>query len=155
MVFHPDGTHAFVVNEFTDSVTVYAYTQETGLLAAQETVSTIPTEFPGDDNTCADVHVTPDGAFLYASNRGHDSLAMFAIDSRTKALTSLGQVPTEPRPREFEVDPLGRFVYAAGQDSGQLASYAIEDDGTLTALEVYAAEPQPLWVLAVGILEKP
>ncbi|MCX4241365.1 lactonase family protein [Paraliomyxa miuraensis] len=152
LVFHPDGGHAYVSDEFSDSVSVYAFDASSGQLTHLATESTIPAGFDGSNNTCADVHITPDGRFVYVSNRGHDSLAMFAVDPVTGLLTSLGQVSTEPRPREFEVSPRGRYVFAAGQDSGMVASYAIDQEtGVLTPGPVYDVGPTPLWVLAIEL----
>ena len=91
------------------------------------------------------MHVTPDGRFVYGSNRGHDSLAMFAIGA-DGSLSELGTVPTEARPRKFDVSPDGRFVVAAGQGSGQLQSYRVEDDGTLTMVDRLAVGDDLLWV---------
>jgi len=152
LVFHPDGGHAYLADEFSDSVTTFSFDVGTGQLTLLDTVSTLPPEFPGGNNTCADVHITPDGRNVYVSNRGHDSLAMFSVDPATGLLTSLGQVPTEPRPREFEVSPRGRYVYAAGQDSGILASYTVDETtGVLTPGLVYNVGENPLWVLAVEL----
>jgi 6-phosphogluconolactonase len=152
IVFHPDDGYAYVANEFSDSVSAYAFDSATGQLEHLGAVTTLPDDFPGQDNTCADVHVTPDGRFLYVSNRGHDSLAMYAIEPATGMPIAMGYAPTEPRPREFEVDPRGRYVYAAGQDSGRLASYAIDQgSGVLTAGPVYDVGPNPLWVLAIEL----
>lgn len=152
IVLDPSNAYAYVSNEFSDSVSAYAFDEASGQLMLLGTERTLPDGFPGDDNTCADVHVTPDGRFVYVSNRGHDSLAMFAVDPGTGLLTGLGQVPTEPRPREFEVDPRGRYVYAAGQDSGRVASYVIDQGtGMLTPGPVYDVGPNPLWVLAIEL----
>lgn len=152
IVLHPDGGYAYVSDEFTDSVSTYGFDEGTGQLALLGTVTTLPDDFPGDDNTCADVHITPDGRFLYVSNRGHDSLAMYAIDQASGLPVAMGQAPTEPRPREFEVDPRGRYVYAAGQDSGRVASYAIDQaSGVLTPGPVYDVGPNPLWVLVIEL----
>lgn len=152
LVFHPDGGYAYVADEFSDTVSTYAFDAGTGQLAHLASQSTLPDGFPGDGNTCADVHITPDGRFVYVSNRGHDSLAMFAVDPSTGLLTALGQVPTEPRPREFEVSPRGRYVFAAGQDSGRVASYGVDPtSGMLTPGPVYDVGPNPLWVLAIEL----
>jgi 6-phosphogluconolactonase len=138
IVLHPNGAFAYVSDEFSDSVSTYAFDDATGQLALLGTVTTLPDDFPGDQNTCADVHITPDGRFVYVSNRGYDSLAMFAVDPGTGLLTPMGYVDTEPRPREFEIDPRGRYVYAAGQDSGRVASYTIDAaSGVLTPGPVY------------------
>lgn len=152
VVFHPDGTHAYVSGEFDDTVLVFAFDSGTGALTFEEAVTTLPNGFDGDQNTVADIHITPDGRFVYASNRGHDSIAMFAVDPADHGLTELGQVGTEATPREFEISPRGRYLYAAGQDSGMLASYAIDPEtGLLEAGEVYEVGNNPLWVLAVEL----
>ncbi len=151
IVMHPDGTHAYVSDEFSDSVSTYTFDVGTGQLALVSTVSTIPNDFDGADNTCADVHITPDGRFVYVSNRGHDSLAMFTVDAATGELSSLGQVATETRPREFEISPRGRYVYAAGQDTGMMASYTVQDTGMLSPGPVYDVGDDPRWVLAIEL----
>lgn len=156
LVFHPDGGYAYVSDEFSDSVSAYAFDAGSGQLTLLGTESTLPEGFDGSGNTCADVHITPDGRFVYVSNRGHDSLAMFAVDPGTGLLSSLGQVPTEPRPREFEVSPRGRYVYAAGQDSGMVASYTVDQEtGLLTPGLGYDVGPNPLWVLAIELPPTP
>ncbi|MEM9070068.1 MAG: beta-propeller fold lactonase family protein [Myxococcota bacterium] len=144
IIFRPDGRFAWVINEFADSVTAYAV--EDGALRALETTTTLPAGFDGGDNTCADIHVTPDGRFVYGSNRGHDSLAMFAVEDDGN-LVSAGQIATEARPREFDLSPDGRFVVAAGQDSGQLQSYRVEDDGSLTSVARLEVGGDLRWVV--------
>jgi 6-phosphogluconolactonase len=151
LAFNPSNDHVYVANEFSDSVSVYAFDTMTGQLTLGDTTSTIPQGFDPDSNTCADIHITPDGQYLYVSNRGHDSLAMFSVSADGAMLTSLGQVDTEATPREFEVSPRGRYVYSAGQDSGMMASYTVADDGTLTPGTVYDVGDTPLWVLAIEI----
>jgi 6-phosphogluconolactonase len=155
LVFHPTLDIVYVVNEHSDSVTAWSYAATTGLLTEGATTSTLPGGMPSAGNTCADIHITPDGKALYASNRGDDSLAMFSVDA-AGALTVVGHVATEQRPREFEVTRDGRFVYAAGQDSDMLAAYRVEASGSLTPLSpaTYAVGNQPMWVLAVSV-DKP
>jgi 6-phosphogluconolactonase len=114
-------------------------------------VSTLPDGVPGGDNTCADIHITPDGAHLYVSNRGHDSLAAFAVSGNGSTLTSRGHTETEARPREFEISPRGRYLFAAGRDSNMMASYTRQNDGQLVPGPVYDVGTEPLWVLAVEI----
>ena len=92
------------------------------------------------------MHVTPDGKYLYGSNRGHDSLAMFSIGA-TGLLTSLGTIPTETTPREFDVSPDGRFVVVAGQGNGFLQSYRVQNDGTLVSVDRQEAGNDPRWVI--------
>ena len=101
--------------------------------------------------SCADIHVSADGRFVYASNRGHDSLAVFEIDAKTGAITAHGQVPTEKTPRSFALVPGGeKFVVSAGEGSGRLIVYRRDTQtGALTPLKTYDCGKGPGWVLAV------
>jgi 6-phosphogluconolactonase len=119
-----------------------------GTLEAFQTLSTLPEEFDGQ-NTCAQIHITPSGEFLYAANRGHDSIACFGVDTSSGHLTALGQQPTEPIPRTFGIDPQGRYLYAAGQGTGRLAAYRTNAQGTLEPLDTYAVGERPMWVLII------
>ncbi len=152
LVFHPTLDLLYVVNEHSDSVTVYDYAPSSGLLTEGATESTLPGGMASPANTCADIHVTPDGAALYASNRGDDSIAMFALGANG-ALTPIGHVATEATPRELEVTRDGRFVYVAGQDSDRLAAYRVEATGALTPLDppTYDVGARPMWVLAISV----
>lgn len=149
LAFAPDASHAYVVNEFDSSVSAFIYDAAAGTLTLGQTVSALPPEFEGD-NTGADVHVSADGAYVYASMRGLDAISIFATGD-DGALTYQGSVETEPRPREFGLGPFGNNLYAAGQDSGMCASYRIEADGSLTAGPVYDVGENPLWVLGVEL----
>jgi 6-phosphogluconolactonase len=151
LVLHPSKDLVYVVNEHDDSVTTWGLDTQAGGLTSLDTVTTIPGGANAGANTCADIHVTPDGQFLYASNRGHDSIAMFSLDATTGLPTALGHEPTEAVPREFEITADGRYLYAAGQDSDTMASYRIEGDGTLTPLTVYDVGQRPSWVLAISV----
>ena len=92
--------------------------------------------------------MTSDGRFLYAPNRGHNSVASFAVDPSDGRLTPTGRVATEPVPRAFNVDPDGRFVYVGGLDSGRIATYQVQPaDGSLVPLETYEGGGRPMWVL--------
>ena len=147
--FHPKKEVLYFSNEQGSSVT--AYHSEAGALTAFQTVGTLPEGFAGS-NTCAQIHITPSGRFVYTSNRGHDSIAGFSIDEATGGLTSVGQQPTEQTPRAFTIDPTGGFLFAAGQGSGRLASYRIDQrTGALTPLEVYPAGRNPMWVLIADL----
>lgn len=145
--FHPTKPWLFVVNEKGSTVTSYEYSPDHGSLKAIDRLSTLPADFTGK-NTCADIHITPDGKYLYASNRGHDSLAAYAIDGASGKLKPLGNTPTEKTPREFDIDPSGDFLIAAGQNSNQLAVYRIDkSSGALKPLKVYPTGKTPMWVL--------
>ncbi len=149
--FHPHRDMVYFVNEQGCSVTAYHFDRQRGTLTEWQTVSTLPRDFAGE-NTCAQIRITPDGKFLYASNRGHNSIACFQIDSTTGALTAIGQQPTEAIPRAFNLDPEGQFLYASGLASGQLAVYRIDlQQGTLHPLETYPIGKQPMWVMALKL----
>jgi 6-phosphogluconolactonase len=93
--------------------------------------------------------VHPSGRFLYVSNRGHDSIAGFALNDDGK-MTALGQTPTEKSPRSFDIDPSGQFLYAAGESSGKLATYQIDaKTGALKLVKTMDVGKTPWWVLAV------
>ena len=144
--FHPRKPIVYFSNEQGCSVTAYDLDATAGTLSARQTVSTLPADFDGD-NTCAQIHMTPSGRMLFAPNRGHNSMACFAVDPATGALTPTDRIATEPVPRAFGIDPSGHFLYAAGLESGRLAAYRIEaDQGTLHHLETYNVGRTPMWV---------
>ena len=120
-----------------------------GLLWEFQTLSTLPDNFD-EHNTCAQIHIDPQGQFLYVSNRGHDSIAIFSIDEENGELTALGHQATEPTPRVFNIDATGNFLFAGGQGSGKLATYRIDrKNGLLSPLEVHDVGRNPMWVLFV------
>ena len=145
--FHPTQDLVYFSNEQGCSVSSYRLDPATGNLAAVQTMTTLPGGFTAR-NTCSQIHLTPSGQFLYVGNRGHNSIAGFAVDDATGRLTSIGQVPTEAVPSAFGLDPEGRFVFAAGTASGRLASYRINGQtGALTPLATYAMGQRPAAVL--------
>jgi 6-phosphogluconolactonase len=122
-----------------------------GTLSAVQTITTLPDGYTAR-NTCSQIHLTSSRQFLYVANRGHNSIAGFAVDPATGRLTAIGRVPTEAVPSAFGLDPAGRFVFAAGSASGRLASYRINGEtGTLTPLATYAAGQRPQAVLATRL----
>lgn len=124
--FHPNGRFAYVINELKSTVTAFAYDAERGTLQTLQTVSALPEGFDGPSTT-AEVQVHPSGKFLYGSNRGHDSIAMFAIDSATGRLTPLGHEPTQGKnPRNFGIDPTGAYLLAANQDGDNVVAFRID-----------------------------
>jgi 6-phosphogluconolactonase len=148
IVFHPSRDIAYVVNEQGGSVTAYRFDPKAGTLAPLQTTSTLPKEFKGT-NACAEIKMHPSGRFLYASNRGHDSIARFTVDGEGR-LTAAGQTPTEKTPRSFDLDPSGKFLFAAGESSGKVVSYRIDQKtGDLARLKTYNVGKTPWWVMAV------
>ena len=149
-VFHPHKDVVFADNEQESSVTAYHFDSTAGTLVPFQTRSTLPESFTGK-NSNAQIRMHPTGRFLYASNRGHDSIACFGVDANTGGITSLGQQQTEGKPRAFNLDPDGRFLFVAGLATGRLASYRINDQGTLEPLAVYEVGEDPMWVLPVTL----
>lgn len=149
--FHPSGRFAYAVNELDNTVTAFAYDAEGGRLTPLHSVDTLPAGFEGD-NTTAEVRVHPSGRFLYASNRGHDSIAVFAIDPDTGMLRAAGHTPTGGRtPRNFNLDPSGRFLLAANQQTDNVVVFRIgETDGSLTPTGQSVDVPTPVCVLFVA-----
>jgi 6-phosphogluconolactonase len=149
--FHPSRDLVYFSNEQGCSVTVYRLDRATGTLSAAQTISTLPDAYSAR-NTCSQIHLTPSGRFLYVGNRGHNSIAGFAVDGATEQLTAIGHVPTEAVPSAFGVDPAGRLLFAAGTASGRLASYRIDgESGALTALGTLAVGQRPAAVLATRL----
>jgi 6-phosphogluconolactonase len=145
-VFHPDLPMLYFSNEQGCSVTAYRLDGTSGRLSPLQTLSTLPSDFSGD-NSCAQIHLTPDGRFLYVANRGHDSLAIYAVDPGNGLLAARGWQLTEPVPRAFGLDPDGRFLYVAGLGSGRLAGYDIDpQSGALSPLDTYEVGERPMWV---------
>jgi 6-phosphogluconolactonase len=149
--FHPERDLVYFSDEQGCSVSVYRLDAATGGLTAVQRVGTLPDGFSGR-NTCSQIHLTPSASFLYVGNRGHNSIAGFAVDSATGHLEPRGQVPTEAVPSAFGLDPGGNFLFAAGTATGRLASYRIDPGtGTLTPLTVYEAGKRPAAVLATRL----
>lgn len=145
--FHPNLNVAYFSDEQGCSVTCYNLDPSAGTLSAFQTITTVPEGYSGR-NTCSQIQITPSGKFLYAPNRGHNSIAGFSVDPNTGRLTETGRVSTEAVPSAFSLDPEGNFLFAAGSESDRLASYRVNpDSGQLTPLEVYSAGKRPMGVL--------
>ena len=146
--FHPDGQFAYTVHEMGSLVTVFAYDRAGGTLKELQTISTLPRDFSGTNNS-AELQVHPNGRFLYASNRGHNSIAVFAIDPRAKTLTLVEHVPTQGKtPRNFAIDPTGRYLLAANQDTNNIVIFRIDQKtGRLTPTGDNLETPLPVCLL--------
>lgn len=130
--FGRDRNVLYVTGEMGSAVLVFGYEAISGRLLLRQEISTLPEDFAGK-NTAADLHLSPDGRYLYASNRGHDSLAVFAVSEEDGTLTPAGHYPCGGRtPRHFCIDEGGRYVLAANQDSDSLA--ILGRDGVTGAL---------------------
>jgi 6-phosphogluconolactonase len=133
LAFHPSGRYAYVINELTSTVTVFAYDAAKGELAPIETVTSLPEGFQGTSYT-AELEVSRDGRFLYGSNRGHDSLVAYRIDPASGRLTLAGHVPVGGSwPRHFTIEATGRLLLAAHQRGGTLAFFRLDPQSGLPA----------------------
>jgi 6-phosphogluconolactonase len=145
LAYHPLGQYAYVINELNSTMIVYAYDPGTGTLRELQVLSTLPPDYKGS-NAPADVHVLPSGRFLYGSNRGHDSIVIYAIDAATGRLSLIGHEPTGGRnPRNFAIDPAGEFLWAANQDSDNIFTFCIDSaTGELSPTGAVADVPRPV-----------
>jgi 6-phosphogluconolactonase len=147
--FHPKGGFSYVINEMASTVTAMKHDLKTGALEAIQTISTLPADYTGTGNSTAEIFVHPNGRFVYGSNRGHDSIAVFAIDGSTGRLTLVDHTPSGGKvPRNFAIEPGGHWLITAHQDSGDLYSFKIDQQtGKLTATGSSAKVPAAVCVL--------
>jgi 6-phosphogluconolactonase len=142
---HPNGKFAYVVNELQSSVTTFSFDPKNGALTKLTTVSTLPKGFSGANDT-AEIHVHPSGKFLFASNRGHNSIALFSINRDSGALTPVDHFSTQGKtPRNFEIDPTGKLLLVANQDSNSVVVFRInQKNGRLTPTNHTIQVPSPV-----------
>ena len=145
--FHPNGRNAYVINELASTVTAFDYDADRGTLKPLETLSTLP---PGSkpNNSTAEVQVHPSGRFLYGSNRGFNSIAVFAIDPQTGRLRPVGQQGHRIKtPRNFGIDPTGQYLIVANQDGNNLVVFRIDPGtGELKPTGIVAEVPTPVCI---------
>lgn len=124
--FHPSGKYGYVINEMGSSITAFSWDKARGAFKELQTISTIPEDFKKENN-CAEVQVHPSGRFVYGSNRGHDSIAVFAVDPARGTLTAVERVSTQGvMPRNFRIDPTGNFMVAGNQRTDNMIVYRID-----------------------------
>jgi 6-phosphogluconolactonase len=145
--FHPAGKFAYVINEMASTVTAFSWDGKAGALKELQTITTLPKDFSGNNST-AEVQVHPTGKWLYGSNRGHDSISVFAVDTRKGTLTPIEQTSTQGRtPRNFGIDPSGSYLIAANQSSHNLVVFRIDPKtGRLTPTGETAEVRSPVCV---------
>jgi len=163
--FSPNNRFVYVLNELNGTVNAYAFDNQTGLLSEIQSISALPPDsklppgLPGvgtgpttksierEEIKCADIHITPDGRFLYASERTTSTLAAFAVDSATGKLRYIKSFETEKQPRGFHIDPRGNFLIAAGQKTEHCSVHRINQaTGELQRLKRYLLGKNPNWV---------
>lgn len=149
--FHPTGKYAYVNNEINSTVTAFRYDRSRGTLQQLQTVSSLPKDFSGRNST-AELAVDRQGKFLYGSNRGHNSIAVFAIDTHNGTLTPVEQTSTQGKtPRNFAIDPTGSYLFAANQGSGNIVLFRIDQKtGRLTPVGQTVEVGSPVCVVFVA-----
>lgn len=154
MSFHPGGQYAYLIHELKSMVTALSYDSEKGTFSEVQTIATIPEDFQ-DLNKCGGVRVSPDGRHLYASNRGHNSIAVYAIDERNGKLTQVEHVPSGGDwPREFTLDLTGVLLLVANQRSDNIASFKVDKEtGRLTPTGHQTEVEKPVFVQVVPAFE--
>jgi 6-phosphogluconolactonase len=152
LAFHPNGRFAYVLSEMDSSVTVFSYQEKTAALKSLQTISALPKDYSGRKEA-AEIAVHPSGKFLYTSNRGHDSIAIFEINPAKGTLTSLGQVLTGGKtPRHFAIDPTGAYLLAENQESNNIVVFKIDAaTGSLTPTGQTIDVPSPVCITFVAV----
>lgn len=147
IAFHPNGDRAYVINELNSTVTAFEYDAERGRLMEIQTITTLPDGVSGE-NYPADIHVHPNGRFLYGSNRGHNSIVLYAIEAESGRLRIVQHEPTGGEwPRNFGVHPSGRYLLAANQNSDNLNVFAIDErSGRLSPTGQSLEIPSPVCI---------
>jgi 6-phosphogluconolactonase len=150
--FAPNGRTVYVINELASTLTVFSYDADRGELRSRQTVSTLPDGFAGE-SWCAHVAVSPDGRFVYGSNRGHDSITIWAVDDTSGEVTLVGHEPTRGKiPRNFAIDPTGAWLLAANQESDTVVTFRRDpSSGTLAATGEVTPIPSPVAIVFAGV----
>jgi len=150
--FRPDGKFAYVINEMASTVSAFAFDGKAGVLRPLQTISTIPKGFAAH-NDDAEIEVHPSGKFLFASNRGHDSIAVFGIDSNKGTLSLVEYAPTKGKtPRSFEIDPTGSLLFAENEKSDNIVVFRIDQKtGHLTPTDQVLEVVEPVCVKFVPV----
>ena len=151
LVFHPNGRFVYLINELDATIDACAVDPRSGTLRNVQMVAMLPPDYP-EKPSAADIHVTPDGRFLYASERASNTIAGFSIEAETGALSPIGSVETEPAPRGFNIDPSGRLLLAVGQTSHKMSLYSIDaQSGRLTKIGQCPMGTNPNWVEIIDL----
>jgi 6-phosphogluconolactonase len=143
LTFHPNGKHVYVINELANSVTLFDYDKDSGMLIEKQTISTLPKDYAGK-SYCADLKITPNGRFLYGTNRGHDSIAMYRIGEEGR-LTLLGIEPSLGKgPQNLAITPEGGLLLCANMPGNNVAVFRIDEKtGGLTSVGPPISMPSP------------
>ncbi|CAM4066883.1 lactonase family protein [Mesobacillus thioparans] len=147
LVFHPNSTIAYLMTEFSSEVLVLKYNSEDGSFEQLQAITTLPADFT-ENNQGSAIHISSDGKYIYAANRGHDSIAVFKADPESFELTFVEHTSTEGNwPRDFMLDPSEKFLIAANQNSSNVSLYSRDTEtGRLTLLQSDVKVPDPVCV---------
>lgn len=147
LAFHPSGKFAFVINEVNSTITSFAYDAEAGTLTVIHTVSTLPERYEGE-NICAEIAVSADGAYVYGSNRGDDSIVVYAVDVNTGKLSLVQHISAQGQhPRHFALTPGGNYLIAANRDTNNIVTFQVDKtSGRLDYTGVSVSVPKPVCV---------
>ncbi|REK77078.1 lactonase family protein [Paenibacillus paeoniae] len=148
LTFHPSGKFAFVINELNSTITSLAYDQAEGKLEVLDTVSTLPDDYNGENGT-AEIAISQDGRYLYGSNRGHDSIVVFAVNADNGSLSLLQHIHSGGgHPRHFSLTPNGKFLLVANRDANNIVTFSVDaEQGTLQATGYEAEATKPVCVV--------
>ncbi len=150
-VFHPNHKFVYLLHELNGAILVFAYDAGNGTWRELQRTTALPPGFDGKP-WAADIHLTPDGRFLYASERTSNTLSAFKVDTASGLLSVIGSVPTEKQPRGFAIDPTGRYLAAVGELSDGMTVYSIDQaSGALAKLKSYPVGKKPNWVEFVAL----
>ena len=144
VTFHPNGRWVYLITEMGSTIMLFNWDSQRGALSEVETVSTLPKDFKGA-NVCSEIRVHPSGKFVYASNRGRDSIAMFSVDAKTGRLTFMGDVPSGGKwPRNFDFDPEAHWMLVTNHESDTAQVFRIDPQtGKLTPAGPPVSVPSP------------
>ena len=146
MAFHPGGRQAYVIGEIDSTITTFDFDPATAAFTSKQVVSTLPEGFDEDTST-AEIEISADGNFVYGSNRGHDSIAVFGVDPEDKTLTFVEHAPIQGRtPRNFVIDPTGAYLFSENQNTNNIVQFSREAaTGRLTPTgQVLTDVPSPV-----------
>ena len=152
IAFHPTRPLLYLLNEEAATINTYAISGDDGTLSELQSISLLPADFTGTPH-CADLHLTPDGQYLYASERKASLLAGFRVDAASGTLSLLGHFPTQTEPRSFAIDPGGRFLLSAGIASHALSVHAIGSTGALSKILDHPLGQAPNWVEIIDLAQ--
>ncbi len=152
IAFHPNRRYAYVINELDNTTVAFEYDEKRGALETLQVISTLPSEFV-ETSYCADIHVSNDGRFVYGSNRGHDSIVIFAVDESTGKLSVVDYESTQGEwPRNFALDPTGQYLFAANQNTNNVVTYRVDrDTGRLSPTGDQIEAPVPICITMIPV----